>query len=216
MSAYFAASFRVFFSPPPPMRIGGCGVVSACGTFNMRSAWICVDSNPDSRHRRRDVRRVAAGVPDRPWYVPGRGRWGVGNGTGGRIGDVTDRADHRRPIPRPARCHRCGAHGVALVSSGCSRPICGPTLWVMCVMSGPGASISLALLFMVLRSTSTTQTSQVSGMAQSVGYILAAAGPVAIGALHDVTGSWTIAMSALVPQAVSTVVAGRNVTMSRS
>ena len=95
-----------------------------------------------------------------------------------------------------------------------------PTLWVMCVMTGPGASISLALLFMVLRSTSTTQTSQVSGMAQSVGYILAAVGPVAIGALHDVTGSWTIAMSALalvlIPQAASTVVAARNVTMSRS
>jgi MFS transporter, CP family, cyanate transporter len=95
-----------------------------------------------------------------------------------------------------------------------------PTLWVMCVLTGPGASISLALLFMVLRSTSTTQTSQVSGMAQSVGYILAAVGPVAIGALHDVTGSWTIAMSALalvlIPQAASTVVAARNVTMSRS
>jgi MFS transporter, CP family, cyanate transporter len=90
----------------------------------------------------------------------------------------------------------------------------------MCVMTGPGASISLALLFMVLRSTSTTQTSQVSGMAQSVGYILAAVGPVAIGALHDVTGSWTIAMSALalvlIPQAASTVVAARNVTISRS
>ena len=95
-----------------------------------------------------------------------------------------------------------------------------PTLWVMLVMTGPGASISLALLFMVLRSTSTTQTSQVSGMSQSVGYILAAVGPVAIGALHDVTGSWTIAMSALalvlIPQAASTVVAARNVTMSRS
>ena len=95
-----------------------------------------------------------------------------------------------------------------------------PTLWVMCVMTGPGASISLALLFMVLRSTSTSQTSQVSGMAQSVGYILAAVGPVAIGALHDVTGSWTIAMSALalvlIPQAASTVLAARNVTMSRS
>ena len=95
-----------------------------------------------------------------------------------------------------------------------------PTLWVMLVMTGPGASISLALLFMVLRSTSTTQTSQISGMSQSVGYILAAVGPVAIGALHDVTGSWTIAMSALalvlIPQAASTLVAARNVTMSRS
>ncbi|MBO0678686.1 MFS transporter [Mycolicibacterium sp. S2-37] len=93
-----------------------------------------------------------------------------------------------------------------------------PTLWVLCVMAGPGASISLALLFMVLRSTSTAQTGQVSGMSQSVGYILAAVGPVGIGALHDLTGSWTIAMAALslalIPQAAATMVAGRNVKMS--
>nr|WP_308192929.1 MFS transporter [Mycobacterium sp. PSTR-4-N] len=92
-----------------------------------------------------------------------------------------------------------------------------PTLWTMLVMAGPGASISLALLFMVLRSTSTDQTSQVSGMAQSVGYGVAAVGPVAIGALHDVTGSWTVAMTvlalALVPQAVSALWAARDVTM---
>lgn len=92
-----------------------------------------------------------------------------------------------------------------------------PALWAMCVMVGPGASISLALLFMVLRSTSTEQTSQVSGMAQSVGYLLAAIGPVAIGALHDGTGSWTVAMwvlaLVLLPQAASAQVAGRNVTM---
>lgn len=92
-----------------------------------------------------------------------------------------------------------------------------PTLWVMLVMAGPGASISLALLFMVLRSTSTVQTSQVSGMAQSVGYGLAAVGPVAIGLLHDVTGSWTVAMAvlalALLPQALSTLLAAKDVTM---
>lgn len=92
-----------------------------------------------------------------------------------------------------------------------------PTFWVMLVMAGPGASISLALLFMVLRSTSTTQTSQVSGMAQSVGYGLAAVGPVAIGLLHDVSGSWTVAMAvlalALIPQALSTLLAAKNVTV---
>jgi MFS transporter, CP family, cyanate transporter len=93
-----------------------------------------------------------------------------------------------------------------------------PALWVMCVFAGPGASISLALLFMVLRSTSGEQTSQVSGMSQSIGYIIAAIGPVAIGALHDVTGSWTIAMTvlalALIPQAASTALAARDGTMT--
>lgn len=90
-------------------------------------------------------------------------------------------------------------------------------LWVALILAGPGASIGLALLFMVLRSTSAVQTSQVSGMAQSTGYVLAAVGPVAIGALHDATGSWATAMAAvglvLVPQALSTVLAGKNITM---
>lgn len=93
-----------------------------------------------------------------------------------------------------------------------------PVLWAMCVMSGPGAAVGLAFLFMVLRSTSTAQTGQVSGMAQSIGYLVPAAGPVAIGALHDVTGSWPIAMGtlgfALIPQAWSAWVAGRDRTMS--
>jgi MFS transporter, CP family, cyanate transporter len=95
-----------------------------------------------------------------------------------------------------------------------------PVIWVALILAGPGASIGLALLFMVLRSTSATQTGQVSGMAQTAGYILAASGPVAIGALHDATGSWVTAMAALalvlVPQALSTVWAGKNTTMPAS
>jgi CP family cyanate transporter-like MFS transporter len=85
------------------------------------------------------------------------------------------------------------------------------------VAAGPGASISLALLFMVLRSSSPAQTGQISGMAQAVGYCLAAAGPLAIGALHDVSGSWPLAMGvlslALVPQALSALLAAKDVKM---
>ncbi|PHV68522.1 CynX/NimT family MFS transporter [Williamsia muralis] len=90
-------------------------------------------------------------------------------------------------------------------------------LWVICVAAGPGASISLALLFMVLRSSSPAQTGQISGMAQAVGYCLAAAGPLAIGALHDISGSWPLAMGvlslALVPQALSALLAAKDVKM---
>ena len=92
-----------------------------------------------------------------------------------------------------------------------------PAFWALCVIAGPGASIGLALLFMVVRSSSTAQTSQVSGMSQSIGYIVAAIGPVAIGALHDATESWSIAMGvlglALIPQAIATWTAANNVTM---
>lgn len=93
-----------------------------------------------------------------------------------------------------------------------------PAVWAVCVLAGPGAAIGLALLFMVLRSSSTAQTTQVSGMAQSVGYLLAALGPVGVGFLHDVTGSWTVAMAALalalLPQAIATWSAARDVRMT--
>lgn len=86
-------------------------------------------------------------------------------------------------------------------------------LWTAAVMMGPGAAIGLALLFMVLRSNSPVQTGQVSGMAQSMGYILAAVGPFLMGGLHDVTGSWTVAMVAvslaLIPQASAAWFAAR-------
>ena len=91
-------------------------------------------------------------------------------------------------------------------------------LWVLLIACGPGAGISLVLLFMVLRSSSTAQTSQVSGMAQSIGYCLAAIGPLAIGALHDITGSWTLAMGvlslALIPLTGSALVAAKDSKMT--
>ena len=55
---------------------------------------------------------------------------------------------------------------------------------------GTGGSFSLALTFIVLRAGDVRITGALSGMAQSVGYLLAASGPLVIGLLHDVTGSW--------------------------
>lgn len=90
-------------------------------------------------------------------------------------------------------------------------------LWVCAVYVGPGAGISMALLFMVLRSNSAAQTGQVSGMAQSLGYVLAAVGPILIGAVHDITGSWPVAMAvlalAVVPQGLATLRAAKDVRM---
>lgn len=92
-----------------------------------------------------------------------------------------------------------------------------PVLWTILTLVGPGSSISLVLLFMVLRSSSPQQTGQVSGMSQSIGYVLAALGPFVTGALHDLTGSWTIALGMLgipvVVQALSAWWAARDVKM---
>lgn len=89
----------------------------------------------------------------------------------------------------------------------------GEVFWACLVWIGPGSGIGLALLFMVLRSNSTAQASEVSGMAQSVGYVLAAIGPILIGAVHDRTGSWTVAMTVLacaaIPQGLAALRAAR-------
>lgn len=70
-------------------------------------------------------------------------------------------------------------------------------LWAGIIGVGGGASIVLALSFLGLRAADHTQAAALSGMAQSVGYLFAAAGPIAAGAIHDATGSWTPALVAL-------------------
>lgn len=90
--------------------------------------------------------------------------------------------------------------------------------WAGLVMVGPGCGIGLSLLFMVLRSNSTAQAGEVSGMAQAVGYGLAAIGPILIGAVHDASGSWTLAMAVLacgaIPQGVAALRAAKAGKMS--
>ncbi|WP_194709680.1 CynX/NimT family MFS transporter [Radiobacillus deserti] len=53
-----------------------------------------------------------------------------------------------------------------------------------------GASISLALTFLGLRARDAQQATELSGMAQSIGYLLTACGPIFIGFLFDLTHSW--------------------------
>ncbi|GIT81230.1 MFS transporter [Leifsonia sp. LS1] len=71
-------------------------------------------------------------------------------------------------------------------------------VWASMAGLAGGSSIVLALSFFGLRTGNHHQAAALSGMAQSVGYVLAAAGPVAAGALHDATGSWTPALAVLV------------------
>jgi CP family cyanate transporter-like MFS transporter len=70
-------------------------------------------------------------------------------------------------------------------------------VWACVAGLGGGSSIVLALSFFGLRTRNHTQAGKLSGMAQAVGYLFAAAGPIAVGALHDATGSWVPALTAL-------------------
>ncbi|MFY0517729.1 CynX/NimT family MFS transporter [Lysinibacillus sp. UGB7] len=71
-------------------------------------------------------------------------------------------------------------------------------LWIILLGIGGGCAFGLSMMFFGLRTENAYQAAELSGMAQSVGYLLAATGPTLFGYLHDVTNSWTIPLLLLV------------------
>ncbi|EKN64631.1 MFS transporter [Schinkia azotoformans] len=73
---------------------------------------------------------------------------------------------------------------------------------------GCGSGFSLSLMFFTLRTKDGYDASELSGMAQSFGYSLAALGPVLFGGIHDLTGSWTAPLYMLVFVSIILLIAG--------
>ncbi|MFT4088608.1 MAG: MFS transporter [Gordonia sp. (in: high G+C Gram-positive bacteria)] len=70
-------------------------------------------------------------------------------------------------------------------------PLTAPMLWA--VLTGIGAtSFPLALTLINVRTRTSAGSSSLSGFAQGVGYLVACAGPLLFGVLHDVTHGWTV------------------------
>ncbi|HEY4075075.1 MAG TPA: CynX/NimT family MFS transporter [Herbaspirillum sp.] len=67
-------------------------------------------------------------------------------------------------------------------------------LWTVLLGFGAGAALILGLAFVSLRATSPHQAAALSGMAQCIGYLLAATGPTLVGVIHDFTGNWSAAL----------------------
>lgn len=78
---------------------------------------------------------------------------------------------------------------------------------------GQGASFSLAVSLITLRSGDASMSAQLGSMTQAVGYAVAAAGPFAVGILHWVAHTWTPPLLLLIalcfPMAVTGARAGR-------
>lgn len=70
-------------------------------------------------------------------------------------------------------------------------------LWLIIAGLGAGASLVLCLSLFNLRARDHRQASQLSGMAQCVGYALAALGPLFFGILHQRSGDWTLPLTLL-------------------
>jgi CP family cyanate transporter-like MFS transporter len=84
------------------------------------------------------------------------------------------------------------------------------TIWVWFVVLGLGQGIGFAtaLSFIGLRASDAHVTAQLSGMAQGLGYVIAALGPLAVGAVHDATHGWSAPTVLLLVISVAMLVPG--------
>jgi MFS transporter, CP family, cyanate transporter len=73
-------------------------------------------------------------------------------------------------------------------------PLGTASLWVLVLGVSQGSCLGLAIFFMMARAPDARVAASLSGFAQSVGYLVASAGPLMVGLLHTATGSWDIPM----------------------
>jgi CP family cyanate transporter-like MFS transporter len=116
--------------------------------------------------------------------------------------------DHRWLVIACSALMAAGLAGILVA------PMSAPYLWTVLLGLGQNAAFPLALMLIVMRGGTVATTEGLSTLAQSVGYVLAAFAPLAVGALHGLTGSWTVPLILLlalvVPQTLVGLAAGRD------
>ena len=120
--------------------------------------------------------------------------------------------------------------GIIFIATNLRAPISalGPVLeaiipqfaifWSVALGFFSGCVFILGLSFISLRTDTTSQTTSLSGMAQCLGYLWAAAGPMIAGALHSAFNSWVpvlwLCAAASVTCAIAGLFCGRNLTIN--
>jgi MFS transporter, CP family, cyanate transporter len=103
----------------------------------------------------------------------------------------------------------------ALTTAGMAAGLAGLILapqaawaWVALLAVAQGGSLGIALTIIILRAPDPRRAAELSGMAQTIGYGLAAAGPLALGLLHDASGGWDLPLAVLLCLTVPLLAAG--------
>jgi len=94
-------------------------------------------------------------------------------------------------------------------------PVTATALWVVVFGFGSGMTLSLALTFIGLRSPDSHHAAELSSMSQSVGYTLAALGPLLVGLIHDITGGWRMPILMILAFSVMLLVSGLGAARNR-
>ncbi|MTD15690.1 MFS transporter [Nakamurella sp. YIM 132087] len=88
-------------------------------------------------------------------------------------------------------------------------------LWMLLVGIG-GGTFALGLTMVPLRARTPDGTVALSAFTQCLGYLLGAIGPLVFGALHDLTGDWTVPLVVAIVSLVPMVLVGVRLTRDRA
>jgi CP family cyanate transporter-like MFS transporter len=87
-------------------------------------------------------------------------------------------------------------------------PLAAAPLWVLVLGFSQGSTLGLAIFFTMARAPDSGVAASLSAFAQSVGYLLASAGPLEVGLLHSATGGWNIPVALLLVLAAAELAVG--------
>jgi MFS transporter, CP family, cyanate transporter len=111
-------------------------------------------------------------------------------------------ADQRRQV----------ALAMLATSAGLAGAVFGPTSgavpFILLLGLGQGATLGLGIFYTMARAPDPVTAASLSAFSQGIGYLISSAGPLLIGLLHDVTGSWTAPGLVLLAVCVVTVIVG--------
>lgn len=137
---------------------------------------------------------------------------GLITGIGIPLSFVIPTLSGRRGAPLPilftlTGCYVAGYLGLLLAPTSLA--------WLWATLVGIGTCIFPLILTLIgLHARTAAGTAALSGFTQSVGYLLSAAGPFAVGLLHDLTDGWTapllLLLALLVPMAIAGTIAIRS------
>jgi CP family cyanate transporter-like MFS transporter len=152
------------------------------------------------------------------WLAPRYTSLGVSDTTAGLLLGVFSFTQLFSALGLPVLAHRFGGlAGWIAASVGTSTgslvaiafaPTAAPWLWAALLGLGMGGQFALALTVLAGLGATAAETAAISGLAFFVGYLLAATGPVAAGALHDATGGYRVPFLAVAGVGMITLVAG--------
>lgn len=116
---------------------------------------------------------------------------------------IADRLSHQKWLAAMASFFYIAGFGGLMINSTSL-----VFVWIIFLGLGQGSALSLSLSLFGLRAKNAHQAAELSGMAQSIGYLLAAVGPILFGFLRDLTHTWIVPLSFLVITSVIMLISG--------